>query len=178
MRRAIEYCERGYIKPITPLKTFEAGHIEDAFRYMQNGNHIGQIVVTIPENFDQLPLKACKRKLLLRLNVPYLLVGCLGGLGRSVATWLVEQGAKHLIFFSRSAGLRPEDESYKSELEAQGCFVQMFPGNVACYTEVQRVVALIGKPIGGVLQASMVLQVSFKPSRHRELSKSPRMLLS
>lgn len=130
---------------------------------MQKGNHIGKIVVTIPENVSGLQIRAGRKKTPFRSHVPYLLVGGLGGLGRSVATWLVEQGATHLAFLSRSAGLKPEDKIFKSELEAQGCFVQMFSGSVACYTDVERVVASVGKPIAGVFQASMVLNVSVKP---------------
>lgn len=156
----MEYYKSGSIKPIAPIKVFEAAHIEDAFRYMQKGKHIGKIVVTMPENVNELRLKAGPRKLLLRTDVPYLLVGGLGGLGRLIATWLVEQGATHLVFFSRSAGSLPEDDLYVSELEAQGCIVQTFSGSIACYTDVQNVIASIGKPIGGVLQASMVLNVS------------------
>ncbi|KAL8643416.1 MAG: hypothetical protein Q9226_008394, partial [Calogaya cf. arnoldii] len=49
---------------------------------------------------------------------------------------------------------------YKSELEAQGCLVQMFSGSVACYADVERVVTSIEKPIAGVFQASMVLDDS------------------
>ena len=162
MRRAMEYYERGSIQPIKPVRIFEAARVEDAFRYMQKGTHIGKIVVSMPHNTDELPSRAYRRQLLLRPNVPYLLVGGLGGLGRSVATWLVEQGARHLVFFSRSAGSMPEDDDYKSELEFQGCNVQMFRGSVANFADVQKVIALCGKPIGGVLQLSMVLDVSLQ----------------
>lgn len=39
-----------------------------------------------------------------RAEVSYLLVGGLGGLGRSIAMWMVENWAKHLIFLSRGGG--------------------------------------------------------------------------
>lgn len=171
----MEHYEHGSIKPISPVNVFEAAYVEDAFRYMQKGNHIGKIVVTLPECSDKLPLKTNKRKLLLRPNVPYLLVGGLGGLGRSVATWLIGQGATYLVFLSRSAGLLSEHSHYKSELEAQGCCVQMFSGSVASYADVYKVVTSIGRPIGGVLQASMVLDVSLRLSRVKIVSKRSRM---
>jgi hypothetical protein len=37
-----------------------------------------------------------------RPDVAYLIVGGLGGIGRAVANWLVENGARHLVFLSRA----------------------------------------------------------------------------
>ncbi|TGO19696.1 hypothetical protein BTUL_0003g01530 [Botrytis tulipae] len=37
-----------------------------------------------------------------RSDASYLLIGCLGGLGRSLTSWMVERGARHLVFLSRS----------------------------------------------------------------------------
>jgi len=34
----------------------------------------------------------------LRSDASYLLVGDLGGIGRAVASWMVEKGARHLVF--------------------------------------------------------------------------------
>ena len=144
------------------VKDFPATHAGDAFRYMQKGQHIGKIIVTMPENAEDLDSVTGRKDLLLRPDMAYLSVGGLGGLGRSVATWLVEKGAKHLVFFSRSAGNLPKDDSYILELEAQGCTVQAISGDVTNFEDVQSMIKSIGKPVGGVLQASMVLKVSMR----------------
>lgn len=39
---------QGLIDPIRPIKSFPASQVVDAFRYMQKGQHIGKIVVTMP----------------------------------------------------------------------------------------------------------------------------------
>ena len=49
------YCGQGFIKPIKPLQLFEATHIEEAFRFMQKGQHIGKIVVSMPQDQKELP---------------------------------------------------------------------------------------------------------------------------
>jgi D-arabinose 1-dehydrogenase-like Zn-dependent alcohol dehydrogenase len=43
----LENCKRGFIKPIVSIKEFPAAQIEEAFRYMQKGQHVGQIVVNM-----------------------------------------------------------------------------------------------------------------------------------
>jgi NAD(P)-dependent dehydrogenase (short-subunit alcohol dehydrogenase family) len=127
---------------------------------MQKGQHIGKIVVTLPEVDKDLKVMSERKELSLRRDRAYLLVGGLGGLGRSVASWLVEKGARHIIFFSRSAGFVPKDDPYFLELEAQGCVVQALSGSVSKVADVRKAIKAAGKPIGGVLQASMVLNVS------------------
>lgn len=154
----MEYYRQGLIWPVKPIKFFEASHIEDAFRYMQKGQHIGKIVVKMPEDPVELPATLAKKTLLLRSDVSYLLVGGLGGLGKAISNWMVEQGAKNLIYLSRSA----EDSTHKtfvSELRAQGCSVQLFKGNVSRLQDVKKAVQNASKPIAGMIQMSMQLKV-------------------
>jgi KR domain len=156
----MEFFKQGHIKPISPVKEFEATQVEEAFRYIQKGQHIGKVVVTLPKNPGDLDTTTGRKDLVLRPDAAYLSVGGLGGLGRSIGSWLVEKGAKHIVFFSRSAGSLAKDDPYIKELEALGCTIQTFSGSVSNSSDVQRVIDSIGRPIAGVLQASMVLRVS------------------
>ncbi|PYI12621.1 hypothetical protein BO78DRAFT_457054 [Aspergillus sclerotiicarbonarius CBS 121057] len=158
LSRTVEMLESGAIRPITPMKTFSAVHIEDSFRYMQKGTHLGKIVVTMPEGGAGLPLAPTVPDLTLRPDASYLLVGGLGGLGRAVATWLVEKGARHLIFFSRSAGRSDRDQKFIKELEFQGCTIQTVRGSVMNAADVTSILKVATRPIKGVLQMSMVLR--------------------
>lgn len=158
LTQIVTLLESGSIKPITPIKLFSALNVEDSFRYMQKGAHIGKIVVIIPERQEELLWTQTVRELDLNPNASYLLVGGLGGLGRAVATWMVEKGARHLIFMSRSAGKSAKDEAFFHELESQHCCVQAFPGSVVSLADVEEVVKMASKPIRGVLQMSMVLK--------------------
>lgn len=93
-------------------------------------------------------------------NVSYLLIGGFGGLGRSVATWMVEHGARHLVFLSRSAK-SPDNEPFVRELEGYpGCTVTTFSGDVSKPEDVLAAVKGAPKPIAGVFQLSLVLRVS------------------
>ena len=154
------FHEQGYIKPISPVKYFEAAHVENALRYMQKGSHVGKIVITFPRDPKVLKATTHPRNLVLRPDMSYLFIGGLGGLGRSIASWMIERGAKHLIFMSRSAGSVTSEDPYIKELTTCGCSVQTFSGSVFNLSDVKRVVSAAAKPIAGVLQASMVIDVS------------------
>lgn len=160
LERAIRYYKKGFIKPIEPCTEFDAGKIGEALRYMQKGQRMGKIVVTMPDSLTSLPISSSQSKFRLRADRAYFFVGGLGGLGRSVATWLVENGAKKLVFFSRSAGNTARDDPYIQELEAQGCSVETISGSVSRIEDVERAFDTIDMPVGGVLQASMALGVS------------------
>lgn len=119
---------------------------------------MGKIVVTIPEGGRELPIAPIIPDLTMKANASYLLVGGMGGLGRAVATWLVEKGARHLVFFSRSAGNSEQDRRFIQELESQGCSVRAIQGSVLNEKDVARITQATEKPIKGVFQMSMVLR--------------------
>ena len=125
---------------------------------MRRGLHIGKIVVKMPEQQENLPLVPKMPSIAFQPDCSYFLVGGLGGLGRAVAVWMVEHGARHLSFLSRSAG-SPAHNGIRSELEAMGCSVRIFAGNVAKMSDVERVFSDSEKPIGGIMNLSMVVRV-------------------
>ncbi|KZL70111.1 polyketide synthase [Colletotrichum tofieldiae] len=94
---------------------------------------------------------------LFREDVTYLLVGGMGGIGRSVAIWMAENGARNFVFFSRTAG-EPQHEDFRKEIESYpGCLVKAVSGDVAKYADVQKAVAEAPSPIAGVMQLSLIL---------------------
>lgn len=155
----IEYYEAGQIKPIKPITTFDAEHVEDSFRYMLKGQHIGKIVVHM-ENSTGLSTDIAQKGVRLNTDASYLLVGGLGGLGREISTWLVERGARHLVYLSRSAGRTEWDQTFFKELESQGCSATSIVGSVTNIDDVRKAVdeAKCHGPLRGVLNMSMVLR--------------------
>lgn len=100
----------------------------------------------------------------------YLLVGGLGGLGKSVANWMVERGAsaRHLVFLSRSAGKTDEDKAFFAELASHGCSCQAVNGMVQDVESVRRAVKAANRPIKGVVHMAMVLRVSPDTARQQQ----------
>ena len=95
-------------------------------------------------------------------NATYVIAGGLGGLGRSIARWMVARGARHLILLSRSgpsgsaaAALLEELMSKGAQIETPLCDVS----DVESLEKVLKILAVTMPPIMGCIQGSMVLKV-------------------
>ena len=156
LAQTMDLFKQGHIQPIHPTAVFDAEKAEDAFRYMQKGVHIGRIVIKLPKE-DTLRLTPFVPTPSFKSDVSYLLVGGMGGLGQSVASWMVSAGAKHLTFLSRSAGNSEADQAFIRGLNEAGCAVQCQAGDVTDSDFVRKVVEQAPKPVAGVMQMAMVL---------------------
>lgn len=103
-----------------------------------------------------------------RSDACYVLVGGLGGLGRVIATWMVENGTRSIMFISRSAKEGPETTPFFDELRALGCEVLNFGGDVTSFVDVESALKQATRPVKGLMQMSAVMRVgtSLKLSRH------------
>jgi hypothetical protein len=154
--------QRGKVKPIQPIKSFTPAEVPEALAYMQRGKHIGKILIKMTDDTTALswskkinvaPLTTFKSE------AAYLLVGGLGGIGRAVSNWMVENGARHLIYLSRS-GRSQSNNAFIEELQAQGCQPVIINGSVSNIGDVERAIAASPKPISGVINLGMVQKVS------------------
>lgn len=155
----LDCVEQGKIKPIQPVTKFGAAQIQDAFRYMQKGVHMGKILVEMPESLIDLSISVPTRGVRFSPERSYLLAGGLGGLGRAISTWTVENGARHLVYLSRSAGESAEDQNSLRQLKERGCEPLCILGSVTSLSDVRNAVQKCTKPLAGVLQLSTVLFV-------------------
>ncbi|KAM7185490.1 hypothetical protein V8F33_012377, partial [Rhypophila sp. PSN 637] len=164
--RIMKFAQEGYVKPGPPIQTFDAAahHISEPFKLMQDAQQESQIdkrvVISMPANNALglgLDAEAAPEPFRARSDAAYLLTGGLGGLGKSISTWLVERGARYLVFLSRSA-TTPSHDAFFQELACLGCTAIPVSGNVTNYDDVVRAVKTSNKPICGVLHASMVLE--------------------
>ncbi|KAJ5100126.1 polyketide synthase [Penicillium argentinense] len=162
LKNIVDLLKERHINPIRPIKVFTSDAILDAFRYMQQGVHIGKIVVSMRNSAGKITigLKVHQRKKLTRFDSSgaYLLVGGLGGLGRSISTWMVERGARHLIYLSRSAGLNEKHLEFAQELISMGCRVDFVHGSVSKPDDVTKAIAQAQGQLRGIFQMSMVLR--------------------
>lgn len=152
----VDLYNQGVLHPIRPVTTFPASNVEDAFRYLQKGQHMGKLVLQF-SNSSNLPVVPKIPALELRADRAYHLVGGMRGIGASISRWMVSHGAKNLVFLSRSAGETNEDKALVRELSDTGCQTLTFAGDVADLTTVQHVVSSVAVPIAGVIQLAMVL---------------------
>lgn len=155
--------------------------VEKAFRLIQQGKHIGKVIL-VPGNGDVL-LKPRGYHLLAKLfdpNKKYLIVGGLGGLGLKLAEWMYFKGARKLAFFTVSA-LSPTGELRESSrrtvdwLKERDCEIEIYRTDVANLGEVQQAFAKMG-PVAGVLHLAMILaDVSLQGMSYEQWDKVIRV---
>ncbi|PYI24170.1 KR-domain-containing protein [Aspergillus violaceofuscus CBS 115571] len=158
LQQCLEYYEQGNISPIEPSQNFPATAVSEAFSYMQQGPRMARVVVTMPIETTPLLPSVGGPTAHFREDATYLLVGGLGDLGRAIATWMVDMGARSLVFLSRHAGARPEHEAFLSELRDQGCHAEVVSGDVLSVNDIGRAVKQAPHPIRGVIQLAWVLK--------------------
>ncbi|TVY83962.1 Reducing polyketide synthase DEP5 [Lachnellula suecica] len=145
------------ISAVEPLKIFDISEITQAYRYFGLGNRIGKVAISLQN--DKSLVQALPRKFASSFSPEktYLMIGCLGGLGRSISKWMVKRGAKKFVFIGRSGTDREPARLLVDDLTSSGAEIQVVRGDVGVYDDVTRAVALIDGPVGGVIQAAMGL---------------------
>ena len=101
---------------IKPLKTniFEASQVEQAFRFLASGKHIGKVILKIRDQESDaatLPISVLPR-VYCSPEYSYIIPGGLGGFGLELADWLVLRGCRKLVF-SSSRGISKQYQAYR-----------------------------------------------------------------
>ena len=174
------YLSRGIIKPVTPITVHPLSDMEHAFRVMQMGKHRGKIVLSwggddvVPQMERHRPGPPAS----LNPAVSYLLVGGLGGLGRSLAGLLVGLGARHLCFISRSGTTSNEAKGFIGRMASIGVHVVVYQCDIADASALQAVLTKHSTnepPIEGAFQCAMALHDSlFETMTHHQWAASLR----
>lgn len=177
-----ELLRAGVMGTVTPLTTYPASEIEDAFRIMQTGQHKGKIVICYNKD-DVVPVAISPaHPLKVDSYGTFLLVGCLGGLGRSLTRFLAKNGARHLAFISRSGTSSVQKLDFLSELQQTGLDARIYLCDVADSDDLQSTMAQIFldmPPVRGVISGAMVLQDSiFQNMAHPQWTAALRPKVS
>jgi NAD(P)-dependent dehydrogenase (short-subunit alcohol dehydrogenase family) len=96
----------------------------------------------------------------LKPDATHLITGGLGGLGLTVARWMVEHGARSIALASRSPSRSPSAAAVIKELENSGAEVVVFQADVSQRDEVSAMLNAIRDrmpPLEGIVHAAGVL---------------------
>ncbi|XP_077406429.1 fatty acid synthase-like [Vanacampus margaritifer] len=152
---------------VQPLKTtvFERNQVEEAFRYMAQGKHIGKVLLkvcheetdTSAHTASPLTIPALRRTYCLPSH-SYIITGGLGGFGLELAQWLTEKGACKLVLTSRSGISNGFQAKRVSEWQSQNVEVLVSTSDVSTLEGVEKLIAEACRlgPVGGVFHLAMV----------------------
>jgi NADPH:quinone reductase-like Zn-dependent oxidoreductase len=153
----------GSIQPVYPITPSSISDMEKVMRQMQGGLHMGKLVL-VPGPHDKIRVVSRFRPLSLdHPDSTYLLSGGLGGIGRTIAYWMIEKGAKNILICSRNAASHAEATALVESGKAKGCNVHIQNCDVS---DEKSLVKLLNDcqgampPVRGVIQGAMQLDVS------------------
>ncbi|KAL4993611.1 putative polyketide synthase [Aspergillus recurvatus] len=141
MQEAIHLYIDQNLRPPRPLKVFQAGDIGAAFENFQSTDGYGKRII---EFADETPIKVdCLTKPLYTFSADasYAIAGGLGGLGRSIARWMVARGARHLILLSRSGVSTSAANYLVQELQQKGAHIATPKVDISDLSKLAQVIA-------------------------------------
>ncbi|HBE71685.1 MAG TPA: polyketide synthase [Planctomycetaceae bacterium] len=159
LRDLMAKFESGQLQPL-PTREYDCDDVVSAFKFMQQGKHIGKIVLRFnhrPQDVQAGAYPAVE----FNPEGTYWLVGGSGGFGLEIAKWMVARGARNLVVSGRSQQVRPEASSVFAELETQGANVSFVTADVTDADDVDRALAEIDAnhpALVGVIHTAMVLE--------------------
>lgn len=114
----------------------------------------------------------------LQSEATYVLAGGLGGLGRNIATFLVDLGARHICFLSRSSTTSQDTEVFLSDLRKRQVSVSAYKCDISDARSLRAALQQCRQehpPIKGIVQCAMVLRdVSFQKMTHQQWQETLR----
>lgn len=163
------------IAKIEPLEVFDISDITSALRHFSNRTRMGKVALNLENPKSALSIRPLKHTATFHAHKSYIMIGCLGGLGRSMSKWMGSRGARKFVFLGRSGIDKEPARRLVEELQKSGAECHVVRGDVCNMADVQKAVDQVDGMIGGVVQAAMGLNVSFpiiivKPIRQRELT--------
>ncbi|KAG5950606.1 Type I Iterative PKS, partial [Claviceps sorghi] len=163
MQAVMRALELQKIGPIHPITTMSISDVEKALRLLQSGKTTGKLVLSHNAH-DQVrathsPMTG--KKSIFSDKASYLILGGTGGLGRSMAKWMLHKGAGSVILVSRS-GMNSKVEELIDELgDSLGSRIHVRACDITDYSSLEAVVKECSTslaPIRGVIHATMVLR--------------------
>ncbi|KAK2765219.1 Type I Iterative PKS [Arachnomyces sp. PD_36] len=161
LRETMELWTEKKIKGAHPTTVLGYSELESGLRMLQAGKQMGKIVFAPKENELVPVIPEARTPYRFEPSATYVLAGGLGGLGRSIAKWMVSRGAKHLVFLSRTGKVTPPVQEMVSSIELKGCESRIFACDVSDIDSLQSVFEECKRtlpPIRGCIQCSMVLK--------------------
>ncbi|XP_011311362.1 fatty acid synthase [Fopius arisanus] len=154
----------GAVRPL-PSRVFSEQQIEEGFRFMASGKHIGKVVLKIRDEESRGVTKPSPKtvkaipRTYMNPDKSYILVGGLGGFGLELANWMITRGAKHIILTSRS-GVRTGYQSVSiRRWRKLGANIVISTSDATDPKGAEQLISQSAKiaPVGGIFNLAAVL---------------------
>ncbi|KAI2615012.1 putative polyketide synthase [Hypoxylon sp. NC1633] len=168
LARVMELLRSGRAQPVKPLSVFNASDVAPALNYFNSSKRMGKIVISFEDQAQMVSIVPDKFSTVLDPSKSYLLIGCLGGLGRSLSMWMLSRGARQFVFVGRTGIQKPAAKRLVENLEKAGASCVIVKGDVTNEDDMMRAIRAAPAPLGGVVQAAMALSEAIFKYMSRE----------
>lgn len=168
VRLVSEGIKSGAVRPL-PATVFSEQQIEQGFRFMATGKHIGKVLLKIRDEEPQKQTQSSPKtvasipRTYMNPDKSYVLVGGLGGFGLELANWMITRGAKHIVLTSRS-GIRTGYQSLcVRRWRELGVNIVISTDDVTTPTGAESLIKSATKfaPVGGIFNLAAVLKDAY-----------------
>ena len=151
----------GELKAVKPITVFDSSEIELAFRTVQEDQIDGKVVLRLTQESMVPALLHNTNPLNLSPNATYVLAGGLGGIGRALAIYLADHGARHLAFLSRTGRLSSQAQEVLDQLRRRNLHAAVYACDITDQEKLKETISKMRTEmpqVKGVIQAAMVLR--------------------
>jgi len=163
MQSVMKLVASGEVRVPQPLHIYRSSELQEAFRFLQGGKNTGKTVVELHKD-DLVPVVPSTRPTYyFDENASYVITGGLGGLGRSIARWMVDRKARNLILLGRSGARERTAQEFVEEMKERGVTIAAPPCDISDKRALRSALDACSQtmpPVKGCIQGSMVLRVS------------------
>ncbi|KAH7116905.1 hypothetical protein B0J11DRAFT_592976 [Dendryphion nanum] len=168
------FLKYGKIRSAHPLKTYGISEVSAALHALQTDHVHGKLVIEPRDDELVLAPRVQSDVKLLQKEATYILIGGTGGLGRSMASWMIGKGAKNIVLLSRSGSLKGKAKDQIDELNNAGANIVVRRCDVADKSDVENLISsglTDLPPVRGVIHGAMVLNdVLFEKMNYEQYS--------
>jgi acyl transferase domain-containing protein/acyl carrier protein len=157
-------CARGDLDPSRPkdevqslLAELLADDLEDEVAFRNGERRVARLARSLPDAGPFARVEPAGVKV--HRDGSYVVTGGLGGLGLSVAGWLAEQGAGHLVLLGRSGIKTEAQKEAVAVLQSHGATVAVAEVDIADHAALSTVLGALpaDRPLRGVVHAAGLL---------------------
>ncbi|MCJ1388250.1 hypothetical protein MMC18_001095 [Xylographa bjoerkii] len=161
-KRGIDMVGQAWSKKLElmePLEVFELASCGEAFRAAQTNSYSTVILHVNPGKAQKSVMTYKMATRLFTGDGAYVIVGGVGGLGRFVCRWMVENGAKRIVAISRSGVKSDEARQTWEEITAMGITFEVIRADACDRKAMSEALSGIRKAcaIKGIINMAMLL---------------------
>ncbi|KAJ4419466.1 Type I Iterative PKS [Gnomoniopsis sp. IMI 355080] len=176
-KQLISMFDGDKLTKIQGVETLPYSRAHEALNKVHDTEKNAKKFVVVPQIDDLVlapPHPALASTNILKADASYIIVGGTGGLGRSMARWMMQNGARYIVLLSRRATITTAVQALMDEAEASGAQVLVQQCDISNEKSVSTLLTWVSNdaklpPVCGVIHSAMVLRdVLFEKMSHAE----------